>query len=128
MKYQKFSLVFGFSVWLMGTLIVRYWGDSIFQLENNLLLLSLFLGAVPVLYLLAKWVFMRYQLSGDAKLRSTALMAAPGMVCDVICINWHSVVFPALSLEQTVIMASWVIWVYTVVLLVGFIKSMSKSA
>ncbi len=122
-NYQKFSLVFGFFVWLVGTLIVRYWGDTIFQIENNFLLSCLFLGAIPVLYLLVQWGFSLYKLSGDTKLKSAVLMAAPGMVCDVACIKFHSVVFPTLTLAQSVVMASWVIWVYIVVLLIGLIKS-----
>lgn len=128
MNYQKFSLLFGFSVWLVATLVVRYWGNAIFQVENKLLLSGLFLGAIPVLYLLANWVFSLYNLSGDAKLRSAVLMTAPGMVCDVACIKFHYVVFPTLTLEQSVVMASWVIWVYIIVLLRGVmpIKMISK--
>lgn len=121
-NYQIFSLVFGFSVWLVATLIVRYWGAAIFQVENNFLLGGLFLGAIPVLYLLVNWVFCLYNLSGDTKLKSAVLMTAPGMICDVACIKFQSIVFPTLNLKQAVVMASWVIWVYTVVLLIGLIK------
>lgn len=126
MKYQKISLVLGFSVWLIATLIVRYWGDSIFKIENNFLLYGLFLGAIPVLYLLVRWVFNLYKLTSNEKLKSAVLMATPGMVCDVACIKFHSVVFPTLSLEQSVLMASWVIWVYVIVLLIGLIKTRVK--
>lgn len=127
MNYQKFSLLFGFSVWLVGTLILRYWGDTIFQIENNFLLFCLFLGAIPVLYLLVKWVFNLYKLSGDTNLRSAALMAAPGMVCDVFCIKMHSFVFPTLTLNQSVVMASWLMWMYVIVLIIGVIKSRNKN-
>ena len=122
-NFQKFSFVFGFSIWLLATLIVRYWGDTIFQIENNFLLSSLFLGAIPVLYFLSNWVYSLYKLSGDTILKSTVLLVTPGMVCDVICLKFHSIVFPTLSLEQSVVMASWVIWVYTIVLLIGLTKS-----
>lgn len=122
-NYQKFSFVFGFSIWLVATLIVRYWGDTIFPIENNFLLSGLFLGAIPVLYFLVKWVYSLYKLSGDTIVKSAVLLVVSGMVCDVACIKFHSIVFPTLTLEQSVVMASWVIWVYTIVLLIGLIKS-----
>ncbi len=122
MNYQKFSLLCGFSVWLVGTLAVRYFGDSIFQINNNYIVYSLFLGAIPALYLISSLVFNLYKLSGETKLKSSVLMTVPGMICDVACIKFHFVAFPLLSIEQSILMASWVLWVYVIVLLNGLIK------
>lgn len=123
MNYAKFSLVFGFSVWFVATLAVRYWGNYLFQVENSLLLSVLYIAAIPVLYLLVNWVFNLYKLSGDTKLRSAVLMAVPGMLCDVACVKFHAIVFPVLSMAESMVMASWILWVYAVVLLIGLIQS-----
>ena len=122
MNYQKFSLVFGFSVWLIATLIFKFWGHTFFLIESNLLLTGFFLGTIPVLYLLANWVFSQYKLTRDTKLRSAVWMTIPGMICDVVCIKFHSIVFPNLTMEQSVVLAAWVIWAYVILLLIGLIN------
>ena len=120
MNYQNFSLLFGFSVWLLATLAFRYWGHLFFLISNYLLLLGFFVATIPVLYLLAKWVFEKYQLDGSERLQSAVLMTVPGMLCDVACLQFHELVFPQLTIEQAVSLGAWIIWAYVIVLLLGF--------
>lgn len=119
MNYQKFSLAFGFSVWLAATLIFRFWGHTFFLIENHLLITGFFAGTVPVLYSLVRWVFNKYKLTGNTRLRSTVLMTVPGMLGDVGCLNFHYLVFPKLTTEQAVVLGAWIIWAYVIVLLIG---------
>lgn len=123
MNYQYFSLIFGFSIWLVATLIFRYWGHDFFLIENNFVLASFIFGVIPFLYLLAKWVFNHYKLIGSERLRSSVLMAVPAMILDVACIKFHTIVFPGFSTEQTIVLGAWVIWVYSIVLLIGLFES-----
>lgn len=123
MNYQYFSLAFGFFVWLVATLVFRFLGHTFFLVENGLLLAVLFLATIPLLYVLAKWVFNKYKLAGDTKLRSAVLMVTPGMVCDVACLKFHTIVFPQFTLTQSVVLGAWIIWVYVIVLLIGLMKS-----
>lgn len=121
MNYQKFSLVFGFSVWLIATLIVRFWGQHLFLVENNLAIGFLFIIVLPTLYFLVQWVFNRFQLTPDAQVKSSLLMALPGMFCDIFCIKFHTIIFPLLKIEQVILLSVWVLWAYALVLLFGFI-------
>lgn len=121
MNYQKFSLVFGFSIFLIATLIVRFWGQYIFIEENNLIIGSLYLGTLPALYFLVTGVFNRFKLNSETQLRSSILMALPAMLCDTFCIKFHAIVFPLLTVEQSILLGSWVLWVYSFTILIGFI-------
>jgi hypothetical protein len=121
MNYQKFSLAFGFSIWLIATLIFRFWGHYFFFIENNLLITTFFIGIIPVLYFLAKSIFNQFQLVRADQLKSAILMALPGMVFDVFCIKYHAIVFPNLTIEQSIVLGSWVIWTYSLVILLGLL-------
>ena len=122
MNYKFFSVIFGFSVWLIATIIFRFWGDTFFRVENNLLMIVFYLGTIPVLYLLIKWVFSKYRLTGKEKLKSAVLLAIPGMLSDVISLKFHTNFFPTLTTEQAVALGSWVLWAYVIVLVIGFIQ------
>ena len=120
MNYQKFSLAFGFLVWLIATIIFRYWGHTFFYVDNGMLTTALFLGTIPVLYVLANWVFKHFKLVGPTRLKSAVLMAIPGMFCDVLCVKFHDLVFPLFTSEQADVLSAWILWVYAIVLLLGF--------
>jgi hypothetical protein len=125
MTMQNFSLTFGLLVWLVATLIFRYWGDRFFLIENNLLISFLFVATIPVLYILTTWVFKRYKLAGDALLKSSVLMVVPGMIGDVACLHFHTIVFPKFTLEQSIVLGAWILWAYVMVLIIGLVKSRS---
>ncbi|ADR20118.1 hypothetical protein MATR_22690 [Marivirga tractuosa] len=127
MNYQKFSLLFGFSVWLIATLIFRVWGHSFFIIENSLLLTGFFLGTIPILFMLSMWVFNKFQLIGNKRLESATLMTIPGMLCDVACLKFHHLVFPKLTIEQSIVLGAWILWAYVIVLLIGVMKSRNKN-
>ena len=122
MNYKYFSLAFGFSVWLVATLMVRFWGHALFVVNNNYGLTTLFLGTIPLLYVLAQLVYRNYDLNKSKRMESAVFMAVPGMLCDVGCLRFHEVVFPKLTMEQSMVLAIWVIWSYGIVLLTGISK------
>ncbi|MBL4649511.1 MAG: DUF5367 family protein [Aureispira sp.] len=128
MNYQKFSLALGFFIFLIFTLIFSFWGHLFFYIENELLISAFFISAIPTIYFLGKWVFNRFKLTKEAQLRSTVLMAVPGMLCDGLCLRYHSIVFPTLTIEQTIVLFSWVIWVYLFILLVGLMGKEESNA
>ena len=99
MNYKYFSLAFGFSVWLVATLMVRFWGHALFVVNNNYGLTTLFLGTIPLLYVLAQLVYRNYDLNKSKRMESAVFMAVPGMLCDVGCLRFHEVVFPKLTME-----------------------------
>ena len=119
MNYQSFSFLYGFSVWLVGTLAFRFFGHLFFHIEDPLVEISLFIAVTPLLYLLMNWVFTRFRLSNPQRLKSAVLMAVPGMFCDVLCLKYHDVVFPSFTIEQAMVLSAWLLWVYAIVLFIG---------
>ncbi|OJJ21328.1 hypothetical protein BKI52_12265 [marine bacterium AO1-C] len=128
MNYQKFSLLFGFSVFLVATLAFSFWGHTFLQVNNAVIMVSLYLAVVPTLYFLTLGVFKRFQLSAEQRMRSAVLMAIPGMLCDVLCLKYHAIFFPTLTLEQAIALCSWVLWVYVFTLLLGVLGHKARTA
>ena len=83
---------------------------------------SLYVGMVPVLYFLIMAVFKLYKPDTVEKLKGVILLALPGMMLDTFCIIFHKRVFPSFSMEQVIVLCSWILWVYASVLLIGFLS------
>jgi len=125
MNYTSFSFAFGFLIWLVGTLAFRFFGHTLFPLDEPAVIAALYVLIAPVVYFLALWVFKRYSLSPSERLKCAILLVLPGMCCDVLCVKYHAFVFPTMSVDQAIILGSWVLWAYSVVLLAGLISSSS---
>lgn len=119
MNYKFFSTTFGFSIWLIATLIFSFWGHKFFTVENHLLMIGFYLSSIPTLYFLTSWTFNRFNLTENSRIKSAILMATPGMIGDAFCLKFHYIIFPTFTKEQVVTLGSWVLWVYFIVLIVG---------
>lgn len=127
MKYQKFSLIYGFLIWLLSTLAFSLAGHHFFLIENKIVMTSFYIGVIPVLYFLILPVFKKFKLYGNESLLSVVLMATPGIVLDTFCIKYHELVFPTLSVAESIALGSWVLWVYAIVLVIGLRKALTPS-
>ncbi len=121
MKYSIFSLLFGFVIWLIGTIIFRFWGADFFQTDSLIVMLAFYVLCIPILYLMVQFVFNRFQLKDAERLKSAVLMVIPGMLLDTFCVAFHPVVFPEITSRQAVILGSILLWMYLVVLLAGIL-------
>lgn len=121
-RYKKLSLVFGFTIWLMATLAFRFWENSFFFIDDLTVMSSLFIITIPVLYLLIKWFFNKLKLNKSQITESVIFMSVPGMVLDAFAIKYHNLVFPTMSKEEIIVLASWVVWAYVVVLVIGLVS------
>ena len=124
MRWKLVSIFF--LVILTLSVCAGFWGHYFFLLDQPVLLGGLFLGLLPVLFGLMTWVFKRYELNYAQKVKSAVLMALPGMIGDVFCIKYHIFIFPDLSTIQVINLASWVLWAYALVLLIGILSRGEK--
>ncbi len=122
MSYQKFSMTLGFLIWLVATLLFRFYGADFFLTEDAMVMGTFYFGIIPLLYLLVNWMFKKYRLSKTDRIRSVVLMILPGMALDTLCIKYYWVVFPAFSQETAVTLGSWVIWVNFIILIIGLLS------
>lgn len=127
MKYQKFSLLYGFGIWLLATLVFSFAGHHFFLTENIMVMTTFYLGVIPVLYFVVRPVFRKFKLSKDEKVLSVVLMALPGIILDAICIKYHELIFPTFSIQEAISLGSWILWVYAVVLILGLWKGYGKA-
>ncbi|WP_062062181.1 DUF5367 family protein [Aquimarina longa] len=127
MSYKKFSLVLGFLVWLFGTIPFSLWGDSFFLTNNLLVMLLLYFGIIPILYFLTSIVYTKFQLTKPEILEATMLMVLPGLVLDVLVFMNYQVVFPALTIFDAGSFISYVIWIYSIALILGLLKKSGKA-
>lgn len=122
MTYKIFSLLFGFALWLIATLVFRFAENSFFIIDNFVIITSLYIGTIPVLYFLVKFVFNKFQLTNPQMIESVIFMSIPGMILDTFAIKYYYLVFPTLSKDEAITLGSWVIWSYVVVLLIGLLS------
>lgn len=122
MTYPGFSLLIGFSIWLLATIAFRVGGQFFFLTENPVVLIGLYLIVVPFLGGIALWVFNRYQLNKPEAVQAAALMVLPGMFFDTFCIKFFAWVFPNLPETADATFGSWLMWAYATVLVFGLLR------
>ncbi|HBH07393.1 MAG TPA: hypothetical protein DDX92_12410 [Flavobacteriales bacterium] len=118
-NYKKFSIRFGLLLWLIAILIFRFSGNLLFGTNPDVIAPVLYIGIIPILYFLTRWMFTRYKLKPEKKLKSVILLALPGLVLSACCILLHRIIFPNLGFEQTILLGSWFLWVHAITLLLG---------
>ncbi len=126
MNYKVFSLVIGFTIWLLATIAFRVVGHHFFLTDNAIVLTGLYVAVVPILGLVATWVFNKYKLSKLQAIQSAAIMVLPGMVFDTFCIEFFAWVFPNLPETDAATFGSWLMWAYATVLIFGLLRKEKK--
>lgn len=126
-----FFSLWGFLVWLVGTLIFRMVGQFFFHPESPLLLVLLFVAAVPLLVGVIYPVYSWKQV-GPAERPLAAICAAlPALVLDVFSVLWFPSVFPNLPPTTNIAFAAWLLWGYFLILVTALIPpqvAVDKSA
>lgn len=119
MNYKVASLIIGFSIWLIATIVFRLFGQHFFITDNAFILLALYLILIPVLGLIVNFVINKYKLSKLEASYSTVIMVLPGMIADTFCIQFFSFVFPNLPVIDGITFSSWLMCAYSIVLIFG---------
>ena len=122
MNYKIFSLIIGFTIWLLATIAFRVVGQHFFLTDNLPVLIGLYLAVIPLLGFIATWVFNKYQLNKLEAIQSATIMVLPGMIFDTFCIEFFAWVFPNLPETADATFGSWLMWAYATVLVFGLIR------
>lgn len=122
MNYKGFSLLIGFTIWLLATIAFRVAGQYFFLTENPVVLTGLYLILIPLLGFVAHWVFNKYKMTRAEAIQAAVLMVLPGMIFDTFCIKFFGWVFPNLAENQGAAFGSWLMWAYAIVLIFGLIR------
>ncbi len=122
-NYKRASLLLGFSIWLVATIVFRIAGQSFFLVDNPTVLALLYLSTPPALMVLAHLFFTRFRLVGIQPALAAGLMVIPGMVLDTFVILFFAHFMPNLPVHADAEFGSWLMWAYSSVLIYGVVKS-----
>jgi len=122
-NYHTASLTIGFLVWLLATITFRIAGQYFFLVDNPLIFIALYIGVIPLLAGVALLVINLYRLENLQPTLSAALLVLPGMVLDTFVILFFKQLMPNMPSHADAPFGSWLIWAYSIVLIVGVIKS-----
>ena len=122
MNYKIFSLIAGFTIWLLATMVFRLAGQYFFFTDNPTIMIGLYLAVIPFLGFVVNAIFNRYKLTKLEAIQSATIMVLPGMILDAFCIEFFAVVFPNLPESDGATFGSWLMWAYASVLIWGLVR------
>jgi len=126
MNYKAFSLLVGFLVWLIATILFRTVGQYFFLTDNLIIMIGLYIAVIPALGGLAIWIFRKYKLNNQESIVSAVHLVLPGMLIDAFCIQFFKHIFPNLPENAASSFGAWLMWAYVVVLIFGVISRAKK--
>ncbi len=115
-------LCLGFIIWFVATLVIRFFGHYIFQPNQPLLALALYLVSSFGILILALSIFTWQNLHPSQQFQATILLALPGMFLDSIVMVSFRAIFPSLAPSSDSAVASWLLWCYAFVLIAAFMQ------
>ncbi len=122
-----FFLFMSFMIWLIATLIIRFWGEIFFIPDNNLSMLTNFLFSLfflpPLAYSLFNWQNVEPFQRKDAAI----CLAIPGMLFDALSTYFFPWFFPNLPDGANGVFGAWLLWGYAIVLITGLLTSQWKN-
>jgi hypothetical protein len=125
---MPFFLLWGFLLWLGTTLLFRVAGQFLLNPDVPLVLLVTFAAAIPLVGV-TTYPLYRWRSVGRAeRLSAAGFIAVPGMLLDVFSISFASAFFPNLTPSAAAYFAAWVLRIYSLVLLTGFIPFQEQPA
>jgi len=122
MSYKKFSFLLGFAVWLLATLVFRFFGQHLFFTENPGVMTGFYVLVIPLLGFIVHKVFQKYGLNRLQSIEAAVCLALPGMLLDTICIQFFAQVFPNLPVKADASFGAWLMWAYASVLVFGLLR------
>lgn len=116
-----FFLFASFAVWLIATLLMRFWGQNLFIVDSYVSMGGSFLFSLLCLPAFVYGLF-RWQNVHPAQRREAAIcLAIPGMLLDVVTTYFFDQVLPNISVTANGAFGAWLLWGYGLVLITGLI-------
>jgi hypothetical protein len=108
----------GLAVWLLATLAIRLWGQTVFRTRSAAEWALLF-GLTAVAIVVPISLLVRRLPTREAGLRAAVLVVLPGLLLDTGSVLWFRTVFPNLPETAGMPFAALLLWAYAIALLAG---------
>ncbi|MBT2759237.1 DUF5367 family protein [Mesobacillus foraminis] len=113
-------VIWGILLWGAATFIFRFFGHQFLLPDEPLLLLLMFLFAVPVIAAAVYPYYHARKAPVTEWLSAAVQIALPGMLLDIFSVVFYRNVFPNLQPDTGPLFAAWLLWAYSLLLLSGF--------
>ncbi|GAA4865726.1 hypothetical protein GCM10023310_51560 [Paenibacillus vulneris] len=110
-------VLWGIVLWLGATLLFRYLGHL---LLGTWMSWVLFAAAVPLIYMCTALIYRWRNVPASDCLLCSCCIALPGMLLDIASLLLPGQVFPAIPEERIPVLAAWLLWAYSLIVLFGF--------
>lgn len=117
--------ILGLVLWFVATVVLRLIGQVFFA--SPLAIVLTYLVSAGILLLALQGLFLRIRMSHMQRLQAILSLALPGMVLDVLSITFVSTVFPNLPDSAHPAFAGWLLWAYSLVLLIALLPARVSS-
>lgn len=121
-----FFLFMSFMIWLVATLIIRFWGEIFFIPDSNVSMIASFLFSVFFLPPLAYSLFVWQNIEPMQRKDAAICLAIPGMLLDALTNYFFPYFFPNLPDAANGAFGAWLLWGYAIVLITGIFTSQWK--
>ncbi len=118
-RHAGLFLLWGFALWLIATMIFHYGGNLLIDIRHPYRTVLSFAVAIPLIYGCVAPLFSFLEVPYSDRIRRSVQIALPGMFMDILSILFHDVAFPLISEQSIPLLAAWLFWAYSLILLVG---------
>lgn len=124
MNYHIFSLIIGFTIWLLATISFRIAGQYFFLTDNSIVMFGLYLSVIQVLGAVATWIFNKYKLGIYSSFRDYGY--ARYDFRHILYSIFHFGISQPARKKNGASFGSWLLWAYATVLVFGLIRKKNK--
>ena len=114
-----FYVLYGFILWLAGTILFILAGQYFLNPESVVLIIVSFLAAIPIVAILTYPIYSIRKLDAAARKAASVQIALPGMILNVLCIAFFANIFQNMMPEAGIYFGSLYLWIYSLVLMSG---------
>jgi hypothetical protein len=115
-----FFPAWGFALWLVATIVVRVVGQHLFDPDQALIVVFVFLGTVPLIAAVTIPIYDWRRLNLQDRPAAAILMSLPGLLIDVVVLLIYGTVYPNLG-DTAGMFGAWLLWAYGLVLISGLL-------
>ena len=121
---MKRVVLTGFTIWLLASVALRFWGQHLFNPSSTLSIALLLICSTPLMLWLPRQILRG--IPPHARALAAIALVAPGMLLDTFSTIWFPLVFPNIRPDAAALFGGWLL-LCNVLVLIGA-ASFSTSA
>lgn len=117
---MRLFVLWGCLVWIGATASFRWFGGWLIQPANPGWMILFYLLTIPIVAAITLPLYRGRRAAGLNLPAAAAAIAVPGMLLDIVSLNWYSSMFPSMSVDSAPAFTAWLMWAYGLILLSGW--------